>query len=144
MKCALAVFLFAGVAFGQEYSVGSVKPYRDVITTTTAQCSSIGTDTTCGTSERNTDASLYAMTFAEGYTRLLTHAAFSRDPLKRISGVTTVKYRIWRHAGINYVRVLDNEGKEGVYLFATRDDDPARIAKQRAKEQREAPAPAAP
>ena len=71
---------------------------------------------------------MYSLTFAKGYTRLIQHVAFRRDPLKGITDPTEIKYRIQRQHGVEYILVLDSDGKRS-YFPATRDDDPKRKPK---------------
>ncbi len=125
---ALAFLLFSVSAFCQTYQVGKADPHWYTVPGLTVGCTGTGLATDCTGYDSSTNHALYAFTFAEGYTRLLSHVPFKPDPLKALVQPTAVKYRICPHMGVKYVCVLDSRGKEGTYAFETRADDPARKA----------------
>lgn len=122
---ALVVLVSAG-AFGQDYLIGTVKVSSYTAPGVTAGCTQGGLGVSCTGYDSSVSRGIYYLTFADGTTRAIEHAPYSRDPLKMATDDTKVKYRIWHHTGIDYVRVLDTDGKEGTYYFSTRADDPKR------------------
>jgi hypothetical protein len=120
------VVLSVTSALAEDYQIGSATAYRYTTSSTTVGCTGSGYSTTCSAVDNSTEHALYSLTFAEGYTRIIEHVAFRRDPLKGIVAPTEIKYRIQRQHGIEYILVLDSDGKEGWYFPATRDDDPKR------------------
>lgn len=129
MRRFIAVLLLSSTAFAVDYSVGRVKPLRYSVPSVTVACGGTGFSTTCSGYDSSKPGAIYRMTFADGTSRLIEHVPFTRDPLKSVNDETPVQYRIWHHTGVDYVHILDSKGKEGAYMFSTRDDDPKRPAK---------------
>jgi hypothetical protein len=141
MRTLLFMLLFASAASGQTYQVGTANAHRYDTTTTTTACNAGRWSASCDTAGTTNTHALYYLTFAEGFTRELDHVSFKPDPLKGIEGPTPVKYRLQKKYGIQYVHILAANGKEGIYFFSSSDDAPEKIAKQAAKDAKDAPAP---
>jgi hypothetical protein len=106
----------------KQYEVGTVHPVPYTTTTTTTTCRQGLASVSCDSGDVDSAHVLYQITLADGSTHGLgVHALFTPDPLKGIHADTQVKYRLWHHAGVDYVCVLDSNGKEGRYAFAYHD-----------------------
>lgn len=133
-----SVLCLSSTAFAVDYSTGQARHYSGSYTIPVTECRSYPSWTSCGSNDVTGKTDVYILTFAEGYSRILKHTVFSADPLKYVSGPVAVQYRMWHHGTVDYVRILDASGKEGVYYFASRADDPRRMAEQTAKDAKEA------
>jgi hypothetical protein len=121
-----SVFLLSVPAIAVDYNVGTAKAVHYNAPGATTKCTTIGS-VICNTYDSSQKGAVYYLTFAEGYTRTISHVGFRRDPLKSLGETPTpIKYRIEHRGLMDVIQVLDSDGKEGTYIFATKDDDPKR------------------
>lgn len=118
-----------------QYQVGTVTPYHYTTTTTTVDCSPGANSVDCDSYNTDHDHALYAFTFADGYTALVEHVLWTKDPLKHLQKPTRVKYRLETKHGwgvkVYYIQVLDSRGKEGSYSFVHSSDAPDNRGKKK-------------